>query len=142
MNVEPGQGFYLQIPYFGDGETALKPRTFLVISVTHNTVAVLNVSSLVGKESKLLIPSNEKINNFKPPFLMPSFVKLNVIYEIEYFPEIKRAILHNAQRLDDIEFKRILIKLNTYQRSRPLKYRFSVNDIVKCNSRLTKSITS
>lgn len=142
MNIEAGQGLYLQIPFYGDGEASSGARTFLVISVTENTVAVLNVSSTAGKEAKLVRPSNKEIKLFEPPFKRPSFAKLDVVYRIEYFTELTKTVLHNGAKLDPIEFKEILIELNRYQRQKTQQCKFTASEIVNCNKRLAKSITS
>lgn len=142
MNIEPGQGLFLKIPFFGDGEVATKARTFLVISTTENTVAMINVSSVAGKEAKILWPSNERIINHRPPFPVPSFVKLDVVYEIEYFNNIQKAVMHNSEILNNEELKRIITKLYKYQRQKPFRHTFTAMDIISCNKLFGQAITS
>lgn len=108
MNVLEGHGLLLQIPY-ADGAVCAYKRTFLVIGTnpTDNKVTLLNVSSVVGKTHKLLYPSNQLINNYCPPFLKPSFIKLDSIYKVEYFSGLDSAILHNGDLIDNREFRSI-----------------------------------
>lgn len=71
-----GQGILGKIR-FVDGELPEYNRTYLIINVTSEYIEVLNVSSIRGKERKLAFPTNERLRSFKPPFLKPSFVKLD-----------------------------------------------------------------
>lgn len=42
----------------------------------------MNVSSVAGKERKLLFPANRRIAKYDPPFLVDSFVKLDSLVTI------------------------------------------------------------
>lgn len=116
MNIIPGHGLLLKLP-FADGAPCSKNRTFLVIDVDSQTnkISLLNVSSIVGKAHKILFNSNVVLNNYKPPFMMPSFVKLDALYEIDYFSELDNRILHNGIPYDGNELIRIVDKFNIYR---------------------------
>lgn len=120
MNIFTGQGLYLKMP-FADGAPCSVKRTFLVIHADSatNKVTVLNVSSIKGKVHKTSFPSNKVINKFKPPFMMPSFVKLDAIYEINYFARLENAVLANRQVIDVDELNDIMTGFASYRHSNP-----------------------
>ena len=81
MDFVEGHGILGRIR-FRDGEIPAYDRTYLVVSVTPSYIEVLNVSSVKGKERKLAFTTNERLRNFNPPFLMPSFVKLDSLTRV------------------------------------------------------------
>jgi hypothetical protein len=60
-------------------------------------------------------PNNNKVkvlNN--PPFTRPTFVKLDVIYELEYSSELDSSIGFGGTVLDAIELRNIIAKLDAF----------------------------
>lgn len=116
MNIIPGHGLLLKIP-FADGAPCINNRPFLVINtnIEKKSIELLNVSSIRGKEHKILFDSNEVIYNYKPPFKFPSFVKLDALYTIEYFPELESKITHNGDTIHPDEFRRIIDRFYAYR---------------------------
>ena len=112
MSVSPGHGLLIK-GFFADGDEGKYPRPYLVINVTPQWIQALNVSSVAGKEHKLLFESNYKLNNYKPPFNFPSFVKLDVLYEIENFPEISSCLI-NPYQIDQLELVNVKDKFHDY----------------------------
>lgn len=55
----------------------------LVVTARRDYIEVLNVSSIRGKERKLAFPTNERLRIYNPPFVMPSFVKLDSLTRVE-----------------------------------------------------------
>lgn len=111
--VSPGQGLLLKTA-FADGSECSYARTFLVIENSDNKLKALNVSSIKGKESKLIYPSNMRILKGRPPFVKPSFVKLDAIYIFEQCPEIERALLHSGQCINHDQFVAIFSSFSIY----------------------------
>lgn len=101
---------------YADGGTSRGPRSFLVIDtdVVTNKITLLNVSSIRGKSHKLLYPSNEPIKRYNPPFYLRSFVKLDAIYQIEYFPELEDKLMANGRQLNTEEQIEIEDKFTAY----------------------------
>lgn len=97
--IYPGQGLLLKTA-FADGSECSYARTFLVIENTENKLKALNISSIKGKESKLIYPSNMRILKGRPPFVKSSFVKLDALYILETCSEIEKALLHSGERLN------------------------------------------
>ena len=64
---------------FKDGTASNYRRPYLVVDVDHNneTVHVLNISSVIGKEHKLAFNSNVLLSHSIPPLLQQSFVKVD-----------------------------------------------------------------
>jgi hypothetical protein len=118
MNLTPGQGLHLK-GRFANGKECPYLRPYLIIDVdkSNSRVIVLNVSGSLGKEKKLLYPSNLNLANFKPPFVRPSFVKLDEVYEINYFSGLEDVLLDNGTQLDSKEFARVKSKFHTYSQN-------------------------
>ncbi len=106
MNFVEGHGILGRIR-FKDGEIPKYDRTYLVICVTDDYIEVLNVSSIRGKERKLAFPTNERLRSFNPPFLLPSFVKLDSLTRIYKSDWDDLQILNNGRTLDINELNRI-----------------------------------
>ena len=106
MTFLAGQGVLGKIT-FKDGKEPLYDRTYLVVDVTDNYIEVLNVSSTKGKEYKLLFPYNEELKVYKPPFLKPSFVKLDSLVRVSKEDWRHLRILCNGACLDSTELARI-----------------------------------
>lgn len=106
-----GQGVYGRIQ-FKDGAMPEYDRTYLVVSVSSQHIKVINVSSIKGKERKLAFPTNKALHNYNPPFLKPSFVKLDSLTEVALSDCSDLALLHNGATLDKTELDRILELLN------------------------------
>lgn len=71
-------------------------------------ILLLNVSSMMGKEHKLIHDSNEEIIHYNPPFRVSSFVKLDALYKVEKCEELQECILARNERLDSEELSRLL----------------------------------
>ncbi|CAN7221838.1 hypothetical protein [Rossellomorea sp. LjRoot5] len=108
MNIQKGQGLKLCLD-FADGQECTYPRTFLVLDADQSTsqLSLLNISSIKGKEHKLLFSSNERIILYNPPFYLASFVKLDAQYTIDYFTDLDSTIMAKGKALDPEEFQRI-----------------------------------
>lgn len=111
--IEKGQFLYFTPPKLAGGNKGTKKRYMLVIDndVTDNSIKMINVSSLKGKEYNLLYNSNLNIKNFKP-LPVPSFAKLNTTYMIDNFANLEHYIAFShakisEQQLLDIENKRL-----------------------------------
>ena len=118
MNIIKGQGLKCRMN-FVDGGICAYDRTFLVVDtdINDNTITLLNVSSVRGKEHKLLYPSNKRIITYNPPFYMSSFVKLDSIYIIEYFSDVANKLLASGKALSPSEFARIQTNLLAYSQT-------------------------
>ena len=97
--ISKGQGV-LGIVRFADGTMPSYDRTYLVVDTDVSGISLLNVSSVAGKERKLLYPTNREIKKFKPPFLKRSFVKLDSLVHITYAEATALKVLHNGASLD------------------------------------------
>lgn len=86
-------------------------RPYLIVSASTERINVLNVSSIRGKERKLAFPTNERLRIFKPPFLKPSFVKLDSLVQIPKAEWNNFRLLDGGNTLDQGELKRIKAKL-------------------------------
>lgn len=105
-----GQGVFGKVR-FTDGIMPDYSRPYLIVEACDEEIKVLNVSSLYGKEEKLLMPYNKKIFNFKPPFIKPSFVKLDSLCSVNSDEWCHLKLLDDGKTLDDTEFKEIKGKI-------------------------------
>ncbi|MBQ2923380.1 MAG: hypothetical protein IJE60_09935 [Tyzzerella sp.] len=106
MRFMEGHGILGRIT-FRDGEVPSYDRTYLVTHATDDFIEVLNVSSIRGKERKLAFPTNERLRSFNPPFLMPSFVKLDSLTRVPKSEWDNLQVLNGGRTLDASELTRI-----------------------------------
>ncbi len=106
MSFMEGQGILGKIR-FVDGKLPAYNRTYLVIASNEDYIDVLNVSSMKGKERKLAFPTNERLRAYNPPFIMPSFVKLDSLTRVKSNDWENLKILHSGETLDEAELLRI-----------------------------------
>lgn len=106
MNFIEGNGVLGKIR-FVDGTMPEYDRTYLVVTVTNAYIEVLNVSSVRGKERKLAYPTNLRLRFYNPPFLRPSFVKLDSLTRVHKADWAHLQILNNGRTLDKRELTRI-----------------------------------
>ena len=112
MGFVAGQGVLGRIR-FVDGTIPAYDRTYLVVNVEADYIEVLNVSSIRGKEKKLMYPTNKALQKYNPPFRKPSFVKLD---SLTIVPRAEWANLHTLSGgavLDASEFSAVKAKLKT-----------------------------
>lgn len=102
-----GQGILGKIR-FVDGKYPAYNRTYLVIKAEAAYIEVLNVSSTFGKEHKLLFPANKEIKSYRPPFLKPSFVKLDSAVKVfkQEWPYL--SVLYHGEPMDKTELLEII----------------------------------
>jgi|HigsolmetaAR204D_1030405.scaffolds.fasta_scaffold22917_2 hypothetical protein len=138
MPITAGNGLLLKAIY-ADGTECSEPRTFLVIETSDKFIRALNVSSIKGKEHKLALPSNERILKYSPPFKRDSFVKLDALYEFEYFSELELSVLCGNRTMDPVQLSIIHSKYSLYSNTYEiLKQRISAQDIRSRNPHLLK----
>lgn len=106
MSFVVGQGVLGKIR-FVDGEVPAYDRTYLVVTAEPDYIEVLNVSSIKGKERKLAFPTNERLRTYNPPFVMPSFVKLDSLTRVESVDWGNLQVLNSGRTLDRNELARI-----------------------------------
>jgi len=115
LNIEEGQLLYLIPPELDGDRNINKKRYLLILNVDDdtNTVEMINVSSLKGKEHKLLYNSNILINNHLP-LPVPSFAKLDVLYTTNKFEGLSNYIAFNGNKLDKSELENIKFERYKY----------------------------
>ena len=74
--VAVGQGVLGKITFL-NGSEPKSNRPYLVIETTSEGCYVVDVSSTKGKERKLLMDTNHHLEQYDPPFILDSFVKLD-----------------------------------------------------------------
>lgn len=86
-----------------------KNRYMLVTKndVTNNKIEMINVSSIRGKEHKLIYNSNVIINNYYP-LPLPSFAKLDTIYLLDDFEDLSKHIALDGKKMSGREFFNII----------------------------------
>lgn len=132
--IKRGQGLFLEMDY-ADGKGITKKRPFLVIDVSENEIKVLNVSSLKNKEHKLGFKSNKRINKYKPPFIKPSFVKLDAIYIIEKDNRLEKFLLCDGRAMFPLELENIIESFYEFKNNNNvLMKNTSINEIIQINS--------
>lgn len=96
---------------FKNGTIARYYRPYLITKVyQNNDVDLIDVSSIEGKEHKLLFPTNHELSIHNPPFLKPSFVKLDSLRKIDS-GVISYKLLHSGELLNSDDLNEIRKKL-------------------------------
>lgn len=92
-----------------------KKRYMLVINYDNetNTLKMINVSSLKGKEHKLLYDSNIEIKQYFP-LKVPTFAKLDTLYTIDNFDDLQNFVSFNGIKLNSTELSNIKIQRYNY----------------------------
>lgn len=106
MDFVEGQGILGKVR-FVDGGMPLYDRTYLIVHAGNDYIEVLNVSSIKGKERKLAFPTNERLRVYNPPFLKPSFVKLDSLTRVYRADWGNIRQLNKGRTLDGSELARI-----------------------------------
>lgn len=112
--IKVGNGLLLKID-FADGGVCEIDRTFLVIHVDKNTIHLLNVSSVKGKERKLGFASNKIIKRYIPPFKKPSFIKKDALYILPNDKWVEDKILCSNRCINPLELKEIIDEYEIYR---------------------------
>lgn len=105
--VRVGQGVLGRIR-FQDGIFPEYLRTFLVVFVSTEQIGLINVSSVAGKEHKLLYPANKYLIKYNPPFKKESFVKLDSLTYISVSETTNLKTLCHGACLDTEELSKII----------------------------------
>jgi len=112
--LEAGQAVLAQYPY-RNGTEAEYPRPYLIVRITSTEADILSVSSIRGKERKVLFDSNCKIRVHFPPFLKPSFVQLDSLQTRPINDLLSKKLLAGGQKLNDEDLRNILQRLRKYR---------------------------
>lgn len=106
MTYKVGQAVLAKVR-FKDGDMPKYSRPYLIVGVGDNYIDVINVSSSEGKESKLQKKSNKALFQYSPPFIKPSFVKLDSLVRINPKNE-QLKLLCGGKTLNTKELSEIL----------------------------------
>ena len=140
--IKCGQGLLLEMDY-ADGERITKKRPFLVIEVSEKKIKVLNVSSSKNKEHKLGFKSNKRINKYNPPFLKPSFVKLDALYIIEKDSRLKHFLLNKGRKIFQVELENIIESFYDFKKNNTvLQKNTSIDEILKVNAEALSEVAA
>ncbi|MBN1061397.1 hypothetical protein DVV95_06125 [Clostridium botulinum] len=102
---------------------------------------LLNISSVKGKEHKLGFASNRNIRRYKPPFKIPSFIKLDALYIIDNSDDLKQFLLSNGRCIHPQELKEIKEKFEEYRENNNIyESNIDISNILKINSITEKEI--
>ncbi len=115
MKIEEGQILKFIPPLLDGNSQENKKRYMLVINCDdeNNLIKMLNVSSLKGKEHKLIYDSNIEIKNHSP-LPVPTFVKLDTMYMIDNFNDLQNFISFDGVKLDNAELSNIKLERYNY----------------------------
>ncbi|MBS5816150.1 MAG: hypothetical protein KIC96_15865 [Enterococcus casseliflavus] len=105
--VAVGQGVLGKITFL-NGSEPKGNRPYLVVETTSEGCYVLDVSSSKGKERKLLMDSNHSLEQYDPPFILDSFVKLDSKKFVSNLEISKLRVLKGGSILNQKDLKTIL----------------------------------
>lgn len=110
--IEKGQILNFNPPKL-DGNVVSDKRRYMVITNDNEKLEMINISSLKGKERKLMFSGNVKLYN-REPFLAPSFARVDTVYKTEYFPKLEEFISFGGEKLNKEDFNNILLERERY----------------------------
>ncbi|WNY29297.1 hypothetical protein MmiEs2_15230 [Methanimicrococcus stummii] len=73
---------------------------------------MVNVTKAEGKPRCYFNQKYVLIKNHKPPFNKLSFAKVDGVYISDYFPDLRKKVLHRGKTLNDGDFKEIISKID------------------------------
>lgn len=115
MKIEEGQLLKFIPPILDGNSYSNKKRYMLVLNCEdeNNMIEMINVSSIKGKEHKLLYDSNIEIKNYKP-LPVPTFAKLDTLYTIDNFIDLQKFISFNGIKINNLEISNIKLQRYNY----------------------------
>ena len=134
--IEVGQFLNFLPPILDGNVISDKRRYMLVIDIQkeNNIIKMLNVSSIKDRKANLWYDYNMEIENYYP-LSKPSFVKLNTIYEINYFKELEQYISKNGIKLNSNEFYKIIDEQKRIRKKyRINNIKFTEKEFIKNNT--------
>ncbi len=102
-----GQAFWGKLR-FPDGEIPAYERPYLIVGTEGEYIEILTVSSVVGKEWKLTLPTNREIFKYDPPFPRRTFVKLDSLQKVHISDLTGVRIAKSGKTLDAEELAEII----------------------------------
>lgn len=114
MSIEKWQFLYFVPPELDGDSNVTKKRYMLILNIdNNNTVEMINVSSIKGKEKKLFFDSNVIIKSYAP-LPVPSFAKLDVVYTVNNFDNLKKYVAFNGAKISKQQFANIKFERYKY----------------------------
>lgn len=115
MNIEDGHLLKFIPPMLDGNSFSNKKRYMLVIDCDNqnNIIKMINVSSIKGKEHKLLYDSNIEIKEYMP-LPVPTFAKLDTLYTIDNFEDLQNFISFGGEKMSDSEMSNIKLQRFNY----------------------------
>jgi len=110
LSYSVGQGILLQGNTFKGGTCDNGTHPYLIVGVSNTHIDILVLSSSANKLHKQAYASNYTLRNFNPPFIKPSFVKLDSLQQLklEELNALKVRICAKGQVLNQTELNYIL----------------------------------
>lgn len=102
-----GQAFWGTIPY-PDGVVPEYVRPYLVVGVDDEYIEILTASSVAGKEWKATLATNMLLENFDPPFIKRTFIKLDSLQRIPISSLGNVSLCRGGRILNSEELTRII----------------------------------
>lgn len=104
------------IPPKLDGNAISEKRRYMIVTANEddNTVEMINISKISGKNSMNLIRDYNVMLDEYYPLKLPSFAKTNTLYKIEYFEELENYICFNGKKLNSKDLSNILKERQKY----------------------------
>lgn len=115
MNIEEGHLLRFIPPILDGNVFDNKKRYMLVINYDNqnNIIKMINISSIKGKEHKLLYDSNIEIKEYMP-LPVPTFAKLDTLYTIDNFEGLQNFISFDGEKMSESEMSNIKLQRFKY----------------------------
>lgn len=120
--IEVGQVLSLKIRFNNSGAVANQAHPVLVVKVNYdkNVLEIAHIDSITKeKKWKALLKSNvivRKYNPFEKVIDRDSFVQIDNIIQLEYFPELVQK-RRQPDKLSDVKLNKVLDRYFSYQKN-------------------------
>lgn len=113
MTFHPGQAFPVGGLPFPDGNGSQNARPYPIVKITESDLYILNVSSIGSRPKfvKSVRYENHSIRTYNPPFVRPSFVKMDSLICVSAEFAKKWRLLAGGKCLNDEDLSEILAEM-------------------------------
>lgn len=140
--IEIGQVLSLKVRFNNNGDTAKNSHPVLVVDIdkNKNIIEVAHIDSITPeKKWKALLNSNVTItknNPYEKVIDKDSFVQIDNIIELEYFPELERK-RRQKEKLSEKKLTKVINRYNEYKNNELIdenkKVYMDKKEIIKLN---------
>ena len=110
MTYKEGQALWGQVS-FSNGQAPAYNRPYLIVTVLTDKIGIVDISTVQGKEKKLLYKTNYHISQYNPPLFKDSFAKLDSYRLIPLYTANRLKVMDGGKTLNQSDLTAIKNKI-------------------------------